>query len=111
MQRGHHAAGGIVALDAGAYGLGNLTDTAVGSHLPGCELVGYGAHCMLRFRSKSGLTGLPRSVPAASRQALSRPSPRVWLTPGATLTAHLSMPASGIAGVGTFPGWLVLAVA
>jgi hypothetical protein len=47
----------------------------------------------------------------------SRPSPVARMAAGATLTAHLSTLSGslsaigGIAGVGTFPGWLSLAVA
>src|SRR5262249_24341361 len=107
MEGWHDTAGTVVALDAGAHSLRYL---AVGRCLPRGFGIWDTAHGMLRFRSKSGLTGLPRSASARCWQTCRVHPPRgSSRTRGATLTAHLSTPTGDVAGVGTFPGWLGLA--
>ena len=111
VQGRHHAAGLIVTLDAGAHRARDVGGRAVGGRL-GCRDPGGLAHRELRF-CRDRLTGLLRSAPRARENSLPGAC-RVHPVPvppvRATLSAHLSMP-EGTAGVGTFPGWLSLAVA
>ncbi len=111
VQRGHDAAGRVVAFDSRAHRPRDRIGGAVAavSHDAG--------RCLSDW-----LTGMLRlavgPVSPVSRGACLRCRLVASIPPGtsrarrATLTAHLSTPVcSDVAGVGTFPGWLSLAVA